>query len=80
MILRVIGSGEIVEQVFWLDARTRTCGVKLRHPTTGYERCSETTLANLEGEKPGYLTRIRNPRAIENAVGAQAGVILETTE
>lgn len=46
MIVKVIGSGEVVEQVFWLDLRSRTCGVKLRHPTTGYQRCSERPLAD----------------------------------
>lgn len=46
MTVKVAGSGEIVEQVFWLDTRSRTCGVKLRHPVTGYVRCSERPLAD----------------------------------
>lgn len=74
MTLKVIGSGEVVEQVFWLDTRSRTCGVKLRHPETRGERCGEMMLANLEGESNGKKTRAVDK--IENALGTQAHVIL----
>lgn len=73
MTLKVLGSGEIVEQVFWLDIRSRSCGVKLRHPVTGYERCSERMLADLliDGSN-GQTTRA----SVEVIVGNRAQVIL----
>lgn len=75
MTLKVIGSGETVEQVFWLDTRTRTCGVKLRHPVTGYERCSERALADLLVAGAGGRGA-GAPADVEVAVGNRAQVIL----
>lgn len=73
MTLKLIGSGEIVEQVFWLDTRSRTCGVKLRNPVTSGERCCESLLANFELQHAdGRTTRA----SVENAMGTRAQVIL----
>ncbi len=47
MTVKVIESGEVVQHVFWLDLRSRTCGVKLWHPHTGHERCGERRIAEL---------------------------------
>jgi hypothetical protein len=73
--LKVAGSGEIVQQVFWLDTRTRTCGVMLLNPETGYERCSERPLADLIPDGSGG-----NGKAawagVELYLGDRAGVIL----
>jgi hypothetical protein len=72
--LKVIGSGEIVQQVFWLDTRTRTCGVMLLNPHTGYERCSERAVADLLIEaRRGQVTAADS---VELILGDRAGVIL----
>jgi hypothetical protein len=71
--LKVIGSGEIVQHVYWLDLRARTCGVKLWHPDTGHERCSERPVADfLAAGAGGKMTRA----SVENILGERAQEIL----
>lgn len=72
MTLKVIGTGEVIEQVFWLDTRSRTVGVKLRQPANGGERCDHVMLASIEVEKKGKTSRTD----VENAVGDRAQVVL----
>lgn len=73
MTLKVIGSGEIVQRVFWLDLRSRTCGIHLWHPGTGRERCSERPLADLLVEAAeGCTTRA----SVEVIIGERAEEIL----
>ena len=73
MTLKVIGSGEIVQQVFWLDTRTRTCGVMLLNLATNEVRCSERPLADLiiAGQE-SRTTR----RSVEVILGNMANVVL----
>lgn len=73
MTLRVIGSGEIVQQVFWLDTRTRTCGVMLFDPETDAVRCCERQVADLLVHGTGGRT---TRAGVELMLGDQAGVIL----
>lgn len=72
MALKVIGSGEVVQQVFWLDARTRQCGVMLCDPSTGHERCRELAVADLVHETDGRTTKA----GVELVLGNRAMVIL----
>lgn len=73
MTVKVAGSGEVVEQVFWLDLRQRTAGVMLRSDD-GRERCSERPLADFFiAEQP----RVNRAKAIENWLGSRAQVIVE---
>lgn len=73
MTLKVIGSGEIVQQVFWLDTRTRTCGVMLLNLNTNEVRCSERPLADLiiagQEERTSW-------RSVEVVLGNMANVVL----
>lgn len=73
MTLKVIGSGEIVQQVFWLDMRTLTCGVMLLDLATNSLRCSERMVADLLVEtRRGRLTAA----SVELILGDMANVIL----
>lgn len=74
MTLKVIGSGEIVQQVFWLDARSRTCGVMLLNQHTNEVRCSERPVADLIIAAQGERT---SRRSVEVILGNLAGVILQ---
>lgn len=74
MTLKVIGSGEIVQQVFWLDTRSRTCGVMLANLHTNEVRCSERPLADLI--IAGQEDRTPPRRTIEVILGNLAQVIL----
>lgn len=57
MTIRVAGSNEVVEQVFWLDVETKTAGVLLKHPGTGRSRGSERPVADFFVEvAPGVKT------------------------
>jgi hypothetical protein len=71
--LKVIGSGEIVQQVFWLDLRSSTCGVKLWNPQTDQSRCSERPVSDLLIAAP---TGKRLRTSVENVLGDLAQVIL----
>jgi hypothetical protein len=70
--LKVIGSLELVQEVFWLDLRTRTCGVRLLNQQTGHERASERAVADLVLVRvDGTLTRDN----VEMALGNRAQCI-----
>lgn len=73
MTLKVIGSGEIVQRVFWLDLRSRTVGVHLWHPVNGYERCSERSIADILVE-PAVGTATR--ASVEVILGERAEEVL----
>jgi hypothetical protein len=71
--LKVIGSGEIVHQVFWLDLRSRTCGVRLWNPQTDETRCSERPVSDMLIAAPDGK---RSRASVENVLGDLAQVIL----
>lgn len=73
MTLKVLGTGETVQQVFWLDIRSRTCGVMLRDPTTGAERGGHLLLEELAVEHAHGRTTRAN---VELVCGDRAQVIL----
>lgn len=77
MILRVCGSGEVVQHVFWLDLRSRTCGVRLWNPQTGHERCSERSLADFLIEGRDGATTVAN---VELLLGDRAEQILRDVD
>ena len=74
MTLKVIGSGEVVQRVFWLDLRTRTCGVHLWHPQTGQERCSERPVSDILVQAADGAAAVR--ASVENILGERAEEIL----
>lgn len=73
MTLKVIGSGEVVEEVFWFDPIRRTCGVILRDPVTGNERGEHLLLDELAIETAAGRTTRAN---VELAVGDRVQRIL----